>query len=110
MRVTLREFGELRRQGGGERIGVDRMRDRDDFGDPGNLRGLGGHGGRIGGKDGQMDLGARDAAGAMYALGDDGVQFAAGMFGDDQNLAHVCIRSLGGDPCEFKRGPCHAAR
>ena len=54
--------------------------------------------GGIGGKDREVDFGARDARGAMHALGDDRVQFAAGMFGDDQNLAHVCIRSLGDDP------------
>ena len=56
--------------------------------DAGDLRGLGGDGGRIGGEHDDVDgLGLERLRGG-HALGGGGVELAVEVFGDDQNLAH----------------------
>jgi hypothetical protein len=87
VRITGGQLGDLRGQHLGDRVGVRGVGDRDDLGDAGDGRGF--RGDRVGrvGQHGDVDL-AADLRGAGDAARGGGVQLAAEVFGDDQDLAH----------------------
>ncbi len=88
MRVVRSDGGDLRREHGSERLGVRSVVDRQHGLHALDLRGFGGNGGAVGREHGDVDLRAIDRAGAGHALGGGGIELAAGVFGDDENLGH----------------------
>ena len=88
MAVALRQRGDLRRLHLGDGVGVGGVGHGQHLVHAGDLRGLRGDAGRIGGEHDDVDGFGLERERGGHALGGRGVELAFEMFGDDQNLAH----------------------
>ncbi|GAB2492541.1 hypothetical protein GCM10027084_01390 [Pseudoxanthomonas sangjuensis] len=88
MAVAPGQRGDLRAQHLRQRIGIGRVGDGQHLRHAGDLRGFGGHGGRVGSQHDDIDGFRRQRDGGADGLGGGGVELAVQVFGDDQNLAH----------------------
>ena len=88
MGVVGSEGHDLRREHGGDRVGVGGVRHRHHRIDAGERGRLGGNGGRIGGEHGNRDPGAADLPGRSHAARRALVEPAGIVFGYDEDLGH----------------------
>src|SRR5690606_15624874 len=86
--VAFGELCDLRRQHLGDGVGVGVIRDGEHAGHAGDLRGFGGHRGRVGRKHHDVDGFRRKRLRGGHALGGGTVELAVVVFGDDQYLGH----------------------
>ena len=87
-------LGNLRRQHGGQRMRVLGAGDGEHAAHAVDLRRLGGDRVDAVGEHQHVDRFALHRDGGAHRARGGGVEFAAEVFGDDQDLAHVCLRSF----------------
>ncbi|KAG1078938.1 hypothetical protein G6F40_016508 [Rhizopus arrhizus] len=88
MGVALGQLCDLRRQHLGDGLCIGGVGHGQDLGDAGDLCGVSGDSGRVGGQHQHVDAGAADGGGGADGLGGGGIELAVVVLGDDENLAH----------------------
>ena len=86
--IALGQRRDLRRQHLRDGVGIGGIGDGQHVRHAGDLRGLGGDAGRIGGEHDDVDGIRLQRLRGAHALGGGRVELAVQVFGDDQNLAH----------------------